>query len=198
MPSLKKIVSAVLSPLLYLNLAGMTAAALWLGVLGQWQVMGIGVMMVFFSPYIIPLLLLPAGFFSRLMVLFGQMQKPGVERAMLACSLGYIVAFMTFWCTYIFDLVTHAVVPAAAFAAMLFANAAAVGPLLWWVSKDRENIFIITMVEMTQVGMLALLALRLLQGNTTFWPTFAIFAALLALVAGAQLLYEKRALKKVS
>ena len=168
MLSLKRIVSCLLVPLLGINLAGLAAAALWLVSQGQMQVIWIGLMMLFFSPVIIPLLLIPAGIFS----------------------------FLTFWCTGIFEYVTHSIAPPAMAAGVLWASTASMAPLLWWSRRDAENIFIMMMVEMTQVAMIAISAFRLFRGETAFWTLFGIFGGFLVFVAAMQSLYEKKFMNK--
>ena len=74
-------------PLLYLNLAGLAAGADWLGMQGQWQVIWIGFIMIFFSPYVIPILVMPAGIFSHFMALYHAKQRAERERAMFFMSL---------------------------------------------------------------------------------------------------------------
>lgn len=192
MTLLKKLVSSALTPLLNLNIAGMALAVLWLGSLEQWQVLGVGVGLVLFSPFVIPIVLLPAGIFSRYMMFFHQMGRPRGERVMLLLSLGYVIAFITMWCVYFFDFVVHAVLlPQAHLPALLWGVTGALGPLLWWVSKDRENIFIITVIEAAQVGLLGLALARLFY-DVTFWPALLGLGVFLALIAAAVGLWEKK------
>lgn len=179
-------------PLLGINLAGLALAALWLVSLGQMQVIWIGLMMLFFSPVIIPLILIPAGVFSHFMSLYQAAKRADRERLMLLLSLGYIILFLAFWCTGIFEYVTHSIAPHATAAGVLWASTAALVPLLWWSRRDAENVFIMMMVEMTQVAMIAVSVLRLFRGESSFWMTFGILAGFLAFVAAMQSVYEKK------
>ena len=183
-------------PLLYLNLAGLAAGAVWLGMQGQWQVIWIGFIMIFFSPYVIPILVMPAGIFSHFMALYHAKQRAERERAMFFMSLASIVLFLTFWCTGVFEYVTHSVTSSAMGAGLLWACASALTPLLWWSSRDRANIFIITMVEVTQIAVIVLCATRLLLGQSAYWPSFAICCSIITAAAVAQAIYEEKFMNK--
>ncbi len=196
MASLKKTVSGLLTPILYLNLAGLAVGAVWLGVMAQWQVVWVGVMALLFAPYIIPILIIPAGILSHFMSLYRAAQRPDKERLMFTLSLAYILLFLTLWCVSIFEYVTHSVVPQAVHAALLWADSAALVPLLLWTNRDRGNIFIMTMVEVAQLAIVVLSAVRLLDGATSFWPSFSIFGGIMALAAITQAVYEKKFIDK--
>ncbi len=196
MQALKNIVSRLLIPLLTLNLAGLAAAALWLVSYSQWQVIWIGFMMLLFSSNIIPLFLIPAGVFSHFMNLYRAAQRPQKEKTMFFLSVAYILLFLTFWCTGIFEYVTYSVLPRAAGAGVLWACTAALTPLLWWSSRDRDNIFIMLMVEGAQLAMIAVVAARLLAGVTSFWTYFAVFGTVMAAIAATQAVYEKNFMNK--
>ena len=196
MPPLKTIVTGLLTPLFGLNLAGLGAGALWLVSEGQSQVIWIGFIMLVFSSSIIPILLIPAGIFSHFMVLYTAAQRPDKERIMFFLSFAYIILFLTFWCMGIFEYVTHSIMPHAVAPGVLWASTAAMAPLLWWSSRDKNNVFIMTMVEVTQIAMITLAAARLLLGESSFWLSFGIFGAFLACVAGAQTVYEKKSIDK--
>jgi hypothetical protein len=142
----KNIISSLLTPLLFANLAGLGAGTVWLGAVSQWQVIWLGVMAVLFSPYIIPILLMPAGIFSHFMLLYQNAGQKKKERWMFILSLAYILLFMTLWCTGIFGYVTASVKPQALFAALLFGSSAAMLPLLIWAQRDRSNSFVMTLV----------------------------------------------------
>ena len=183
-------------PLLGVNLAGLAAAALMLVSQGQAQVIWLGFIMLAFSPFIIPILLIPAGIFSHFMTVYAAAGKASRERLMFILSLGYSILFLTFWCTGIFNYVTHSVAPQALRDGVLWAGAAALAPLLWWSSRDAGNTFVMMMVEMAQVAMIALSAVRLLVGESSFWTSFCAFGGFLVLVAAGQSLYEKKFMDK--
>jgi hypothetical protein len=189
--AIKTTLSSLLKPLLFANLAGLGAGGVWLGALSQWQVIWIGVMAVIFSPYIIPLVLMPAGIFSHFMLLYqkaGQLKK---ERLMFIFSLIYILLFLTFWCTGIFEYVAGSVRAEAFFAALLFGSSAAVLPLLLWSHRDRNNTFVMILVEAAQAGVLMLVVARLFGFVPPFWLSFLMLGGIMVSVTMVQAAYEK-------
>jgi len=193
---LKDIVAAALMPLLYLNIAGLAAGAVWLGMVSQWHVIWLGVMIIFFSPYIIPLLLMPAGIFSHFMALYQNTGQRRKEQVMFFCSIGYVLLFVTLLCVYIFAYVLFNVRPEAHRAALLWGSSAALTPLLLWSSRDRNNIFIMTTVELAQAAILALCAVRFAGTVLSFWASFAIFGGIMVAGTVAQAIYEKKQMIK--
>lgn len=188
----KKMIPLLLTPLLYVNLAGMVAGAVWLGVLSQWNVIWIGIVSLFFSPYIIPILMMPAGILSHFMALHGKAGRKDRERLMLVFSLAYILLFLTLWCVGIFGYVTENVRPDALPAGLLWANAAALAPLLRWACRDRKNIFIMTLVEAAQAVLLVLSAVMLFYGRGSFWTPYVIFFGIMAFVIAVQAFFEEK------
>ncbi|MCE9507107.1 MAG: hypothetical protein K8R48_02170 [Alphaproteobacteria bacterium] len=193
---IKRIVSFLFMPLLYINLAGLAAGAVWLAALSQWQFVGFGVVIAFFLPQLIPVLLMPAGILSHFMSLHQSAGRQGKAQAMFILSVAYILLFMTLWCVSIFVYAMGGAGPGTRWAVLLCASAAAVLPLFLWSSHDRGNIFIITMVEMAQAGILLLGAVRLWGIALSFWPSFAVFGGLLALAALIQAVYEEKVMNK--
>ena len=183
-------------PLFVFNMAGLGIAALWLVSEGQMQVIWLGLVLLIFSPFIIPILLIPAGVFSHYMAHYGATGKPDRERLMFLLSLAYIILFLTFWCTGIFEYVTQNISPRTIMAGVLWAGTAALAPLLWWSRRDAHNFFIMMMVEAVQVAMIALSAFRLLEGECPFWVSFGVLAGFLTLIAAMQFLYEKKFMKQ--
>lgn len=179
-------------PLLYFNLAGMLAGAVWIGLMSQWHVIWLGVMTIFFSPYLIPLLMMPAGILSHFMALYQNAGQHSKERLMFFLSLAYILLFITTVCVGIFEYVVTAVRPEALYAALLWGSTAAMSPFLLWSSRDRGNVFIMTTVEVAQIAILALCLIRLLGFSLSFWPAFVIFGGILGLATAVQAFFESR------
>ncbi len=188
----ENIIPALLTPLLSLNLAGMAAGAAWLGALSQWQVIWLGGLMLFFSPFIVPVLMMPAGIFSHFMALYSNNGRKDRERLMLVLSIAYILLFLTLWCVGIFEYITARVQPDARWAALLWANTAALAPLLIWSSRDRKNIFIMTLVETAQAALLILSAITVFGLDTPFWLSCGILGVILAVVPAVQAFNEAK------
>lgn len=192
----KRIISHLLMPLFALNLAGLGIAALWLVSEGQMQVIWLGFVMLFLSPLIIPILLVPAGVFSHYMTHYSAAGRPDKERLMFVLSLAYIILFLTFWCMGIFEYVMESVSSRALAPGLLWSSSAAIAPLLWWSRRDRNNFFIMMLVETAQLAMIALSVVWLLKGAGSFWLASGILGGILLFVAVLQSVYEKKFMEK--
>lgn len=178
-------------------MAGMAVGAVWLVAIGQWQYIGIGIMAIFFSPYILPILILPAGMFSFFMVTYANAGRKDKERVMFMLSLAYILAFMAVWCAGLFYYATYAAQPQTLPANIFWGVIVSVMPLLWWSSQDRENLFILSLVEIMQVAVLVLAACRYFELVTGFWPMVFLVGVIGSSLLGLQVLYEKKVTKKL-
>ncbi len=179
-----------------MNLAGLALGAAWLGSQTQWQVIWVGVVMMFFSPYIIPILVIPAGIFSHFMIAFRSAQRPDKEKTMFFLSLAYLTLFLTAWCAGVFEYVTHSVALRAIGAGLLWSCTTAMAPLLWWSSRDRSNTFVMTMVEVAQCAMIILSIVRLLCGDIPFELSFAVLGGIIGSATAAQAVYEDKFINK--
>jgi hypothetical protein len=99
---------------------------------------------------------------------------------------------MTLWCIGIFDYVTLSVSPHALDAGLLWASTVALSPLLWWSSRDRNNVLIMTLVEIAQIAMIAVSLIRLFAGESSFWMSFAIFGGIAACLTAIEAFYEEK------
>lgn len=196
MPSLsRRVFSSLLTPLLYANIAALGLGGLWLGAVAQWQVIWVGFMGLMLSPYLIPIMLMPAGIFSHLMTRYRTAHRPVAERVMFICSLAYVLFFMTLWSSGIFEYVQGATSPSALYPALVWGAAGALTPLLWWASRDRANLFVCEMVEVAQVAVLVLALLRLVGIDMSFGHAFLLVGAIMVFAAGGEALYEKKYMK---
>lgn len=175
---------ALYRPLVFLNLAALLAGAAWVAMSAQWRAIGAVFALLVFSPYIIPVLLMPSGIFSHFMSQARQQGRTRRERVFFVLSLGYVLVFLAGWSALIFTYLAGGI---ASGAGLLLGAGAAMLPLLRWISADKDNLFIWGLVALTQLALLLLAALQLVGG----WA-FALVFGLLALAAAAQGIYEKK------
>ena len=173
-------------------MAGLALGALGLASANQWQYVGLGLMAIFLSPYIIPILMLPAGLFSYFMTLYGNAGLKGKEQIMFFLSIAYVVAFMTFWCAGIFYYVTYAAQTQTLLATVFWGSVVSAMPLLWWSSRDRENLFILTLVETAQLAVIVLALCRYFELVTSFWPMALVVAGIVGGFTGVQALCDQK------
>ena len=180
---LKKIVPAAFTPLMNVNIAGLVIGAVLVGTTTQWKIIGIGVIIIVFSPYLIPFLMVPVGIFSHFMMIYRGSKQENREQLMFVLNISYILFFLTMWCVCIFEFIITSVTPDAQTAGLILANSVAMLSLLMWINRDRENLFIMTLVEAAQIAFLLLFAIKLAEIETSFWISSAIFGGFLSLTA---------------
>ena len=193
--SLKKIVPAVMTPLMNANIAGLVIGAVWVGITMQWRVIGVGVIVISFSSYFIPILVIPAGIFSHFLIACREKKQKNMEQFMFVLSISYILLFLTMWCVSILEYITNRVSPDAQAAGLIWANSVAMLSLLRWINRDRENLLIMTLVESAQIAFLLLFAIKFAGIETSFWISSAIFFGFLSLVAVLLAISEKISVK---
>jgi hypothetical protein len=198
--SLKAHFPALVMGLLFLNLTGMAAGAGWLAVLSQWPVIGLGVTVLIFSPYILPILMVPAGIFAHLAAAHESQGRTGRSKKLYVCSLLYLVAFVSLWSAGIFVyILTNVQAGTSPAAVLIWANSTAMAPLFLWAVRDRSNAFIAALVIEAQVTMLILLGGALTplaaQLSHPFWDSLAIYAVLMAVFVFGQYFYDSKTAK---
>jgi len=193
---LKKIVLAALTPLMRANIVGLVIGAMWVGMTMQWKLIGIGLITACLSSYLIPILLMPVGIFSHLMLVFSRMRQKSMEQLMFVLSVAYILLFLTMWCVCILDFVMTYIGMGSVVGGLIWADSIAMLPLLLWINRDRGNIFILIIVEAAQIAILLLSAIKLVGIDTQFWTSVAIFGGFLSLVAVLLAIDEKKSMKK--
>jgi len=171
----QKIIRALLTPLSYLDMAAMAAGGLWVIGLSQWQSIGFGVSTLLLSPYVIPILLLPAGALAFFMNRHRQQGNVRGERTFFIASLLYMVFFLSLWCAGTFYLLTGGTGHPSA---LLWAGGTGLLSLTWWASGDRDNIFVSSLVEVAHLVVMALGLCFFMGWITAFWPALVLAATL--------------------
>lgn len=125
-----------------------------------------GLLALTVSFYALPLSLLPAGIFSHFMTVY---EGTARGRVFLLLSLFWLVFMLAFWSVGVFAYLSPQ---------PFFAVAAACAPLQLWSLRDRDNIFVGTLVLAAQVGILIICAAGL-----GFWAALIAQTGLLTLVS---------------
>ena len=196
MKSYRNIVLSVVEPLTYINLLGMAVGALSLISVSQWQVLRVGTFLVIFSQYIIPILMIPAGIFSHFMVMFQDSKQVKKEKLMFFLSIAYILSFISVWCIFIFWIVVSKISDVNLLISFIWANSAALFPLFLWAKKDKNNIFIISLVELAQVSLLIVSVLNITYKGMTFFDCLFSFLGFMISAVVLQGFFDKKSLFK--
>lgn len=195
MEKLTRVIKTSLTPLIALSCLGMAAAGGVLVWSGHWRALWTCALVFFISPFIFPLLMIPAAFCGGLMRVFLTAQ-PLVARAMQALASGWLIFILAFWGAMVFDMAMPLTQdPALQWPALAWCVAGSVAPWAVFARGDRDNIFFTEIVLLFFLGCLAAAA-ALLQGPLRFWQAFWIAAIAMAAPMAAQAVIEETLLKK--
>jgi hypothetical protein len=180
------IVKKSLTPIIYINVAGMAFGALsliWMGYFGNaWP----GFVGLFASPLVFPFLLLPAGILTGLMAITMK-SHPKLEKVLTVISVLYIVTLLSLYTiTAFYFLVGTPTIPAA-----IYAVCSAVLPWAIFAAKDRQNIFFTGLVLMMQLSAIVLVGLNVALRLTDFTQKFWIIWGTMMFCVCVEALYEK-------
>jgi len=197
MPKLKDIAPRLLTPLLYANLGVTLLGFALLTAAGQWALIGTGIVLLIFSPFILPPLAVPAGVMAHLMAKARAEGNAKKENILFLSSSGYMVLLLAFWCAGVVSYFMMHTVVIAAKPGLLWAAGLAMTPLFWWSIRDRENLFIALLVEVAQIVTLALAGLSFFGGDTvSFWPSALLYTAIMGIFARFVILHEEKSLSR--
>ncbi len=180
---------------MYLNIGAMVISGVWLTTQGYIFAVWPAVLVLLFSPFVFPVLILPAAMCAGIMHLFGQ-AKPWLGKIMAVLSVGYLVFAFTFYSMLLFRMMAEPIGSHTnLIAGMVYGVAAGLAPWTILAVKDRDNLFFTGLVLMAEVtSIIVMVAAVLLQMN--FWPSAFAFWGILTGFVMLQALYERVFLKK--
>lgn len=168
--------------LLYANAGVAAATGIWLVYNGQL----IGVWPMFlafiFSPVVLPIVLLPTGFFAGVLRVISNGGGPKPLVAILSVlSIGWLIIAMSGYAL----LCYHELMTAAAVLplyAKIYGCGIALAPFALLASKDRENLLFVGLVWFMQIAVIATTLLPpVLQIEWDSWRNFGLLVAIMGL-----------------
>jgi len=191
------LVKKSLAVLFYSNAALAAAAGIWLiyagHLAGVWPLF----LAFIFSPVVLPLLLLPTGFFAGVLRLIsnGGGPKPLIK-ILTVLSIGWIVVVMAGYGLLCFHVLADTAV-AMPIQAKVFACAVALAPFCMLAAKERDNLLFTSLVWYMQIAaVVTTLAAPQLGWDWDSWNNFWLFGALIGAFVLLQAGYEALFLTK--
>jgi len=191
---LSDIVRKSLTPLMVINIAAMVVSGVWLTAEGYIFAVWPAVLVFLFSPFIFPVLILPAGMCAGIMHLMRE-AKPKLSKVMEVLSVAWLVLAFTFYTMALFRMVAGPLGAGDALPAMVFGVTAAMAPWTVLAAKDRDNLFFTGLVWMAELTAISVMCCAVMIG-WKFWFSALVFLGLLTGLVLVQALYEKIFLKK--
>lgn len=91
-------ISAVTIPLAFLNLLGGIVSGIWLAIIGQWGVIGLGIFFFIASTFGLSFVLIPALLLSAPAVYCSEKGKTFPMLCFITLSNLYVIVVITVWC----------------------------------------------------------------------------------------------------
>lgn len=144
MDSLAKLLGVLIVPLTILNVFGGIVSGIWLAVLGEWGLIGFGILMLIFSGMFLGLVLAPGVIFALpAAAMLEKGNKLGGYFFGLLSNV-YTVGILTAWCIavliyYINRADSDSLVPI-----LIWSYGVATGPIMWLAQKEQNEYAMIT------------------------------------------------------
>ncbi len=140
---LNKIMEILSVPIMILNLAGGIVGGIWLAFLGEWRLIGIGILLVFTSPWILSILMMPGLPISGIAAYFYERKNP------FGHLFGFISQFYTNLlivgtCVFAFFICSRSYTGDTGIRFipyLLWSWGMALGPWQFFASKEPDNAF---------------------------------------------------------
>ena len=177
--------------LLVLNALGGIVSGIWLAVIGEWWALGVGLVGLFGSPFLVSILLMPNFLFAAAGMALFERRRRGPGMVLAGISNLYTAALIAAWgigILYFFAsrATAHSIIPL-----LIWSYGVASGPWSFLASKDQQgggNEYSAISTFFLQIGYVVAVALILVSGS--------LAPAVLALAAamGVDWLLEMRLL----
>lgn len=139
MKTLLGVIKALSIPLMVLNMLGGIVSGIWLAILGEWGVLGMGILLIVTSTSLLGLALMPSLLFVAPATICAQKGKAWGLICFGAISNIYILALITVWCCgilfiFIKDASVSSLIPR-----LIWSYGVATGPWVYMATKDQEQ-----------------------------------------------------------
>lgn len=187
----KSLVYKIAEKLVFMNLFGMLISTMWMMSKSGWKSVGIGICIITFSRHIIPLLLAPSALFSNFMLKFKAKQNVKMERIMFFSAMAYIVIFFSIWISLIFNGLIVSTNGSIFVPELIWSSSTAMAPLFIWVITDKDNPFMVTMVEICQLSVFLIAVLKFLYSDMIFFESLVILLVSIGSITAISFAVEK-------
>lgn len=138
MKALMTMFSALGVLFMVLNSLGGIVSGIWLAVLGEWWAIGLGILNVLFSTFIISIALIPSIPLAAGALTFGRRSKVALFAFGLLSSL-YVVAVMTAWCVGVLYVFASQADSSSWIPLLLWSYGIATGPWSYMAAKEAQG-----------------------------------------------------------
>ena len=186
---IKSIVKKSLDPFIWFGGLCMAVSGIWLLYGGQWHALALPGMAFVLSPFIFPLLMIPAGFCAGVMMVT-EKQFPRASKIFAALTFVWFVTLMSGYPVVALLSTGDAIEAGYSRPAILWALSAGITPWAFFSTRDRGNVFFTGLVYLSALAGAVIFPLAAHQAwgvAKIFWVYWLVLGAAVSL----QALYEK-------
>jgi hypothetical protein len=135
--TISALITALSVPLMFLNLLGGIVSGIWLAILGEWGMLGLGVAFFLVSTWILSFAMIPSLLLIAPAVNFAEKGKTLGLVCFGALSSLYTLALMTVWCCGVLFLFVKDAGAGNLIARLVWSYGIATGPWAYMASKEQ-------------------------------------------------------------
>jgi hypothetical protein len=139
MKALSALITTLSIPLMILNMFGGIVAGIWLAILGQWSIIGIGVLIILNSTWTLGFVIMPAMLLAAPAAMFAEKRNTLGLVCFVALSNIYIHSVITLWCCGILFLFVRDATASSLIPKLLWSYCLATGPWAYMASRDAKE-----------------------------------------------------------
>jgi hypothetical protein len=181
-----KVIKVLMIPLVLLNTLGSVVATVWLAILGQWGVLGGGLLISIFGAFWLSLIMIPGLLLAAPAMWFAERGQQWGVIAFGALSLLYTYIVIAVWSLgtlWFFIAKAHGMGDAVPL--MLLGYAVATAPLSFMASKEQDSEETHVTLFVAELALVAVIAVLLLFRDVR--ASVAVFAGIMLLGYGFQM-----------
>lgn len=146
MEVIEKFLSLLAVPLAILNIFGGIVSGIWLAILGEWSLIGFGVLAFFVSGMLVGLAMTPGLIFA--MPAAAMLEKGNKIGGFIFGFLGtlYTVGVLTAWCVLVLVYCIKQANAESIIPVLIWSYGIATGPIIWLAQKDLQTGSIYAMI----------------------------------------------------
>lgn len=186
----KELVYNIADKLTKANLIAVVAASLW--VLSNSGIASVGpvIAVMILYQFIIPILVFPSTIFSNFMIFFNYKKRYKLEKLFMALSMSWLNAALSLWVTLIFHFAVGVFSKGYVEAGAMWGSAVSMATLFLWVKRDKNNPFIVTVIEVLQLAVIALSFYKIYNPQTGFWAEFLVLFLIMSICSFVAMITE--------
>ncbi|WP_321389714.1 hypothetical protein [Emcibacter sp.] len=188
MEAISRFLAALMVPLFLLNSFGGIVSGVWLAFLGEWAIIGYGLLVIILASAVIGIVLAPSMFLAKPALTF--MEQGRLTAALLMGVLGrlYTVGVLSFWCILVLIYYIEIATSETLLPLLLWSYGVATGPITWLTQKDMQSgndasIMTTAFIQISYV----ICAVGAWLGDMSLHGFVIVFAVLMSITAVAEL-----------